>query len=103
MTAAADLIRATQPEPIHLGMVLGSGLGGMADELEEATTFPFEDLPGFPLSTVTGHAGALTIGRLEGVPIAILSGRKHYYKPATPPRCASPWRHSRPWAPTSSS
>ena len=80
MTEAADLIRKTYPDPIHMGMVLGSGLGDMADELEDATTFPFTDLPGFPVSTVTGHAGALTVGRLEGVSVAILSGRKHYYE-----------------------
>ncbi|MEM8752197.1 MAG: purine-nucleoside phosphorylase [Pseudomonadota bacterium] len=63
-----------------MGLVLGSGLGAMADELEDADRFPFEDLPGFPVSGVTGHAGALTVGRLEGVEVAILSGRKHYYE-----------------------
>lgn len=80
MTEAADLVRASMPDPIALGMILGSGLGGMADELEDAVRFPFEDLPGFPVSGVTGHAGALTVGRLMGVPVAILSGRKHYYE-----------------------
>ncbi len=80
MTEAANLIRARYPEPIRMGMVLGSGLGGMADELEGATTFDFADLPGFPISSVTGHAGALTVGRLQGVSVAILSGRKHYYE-----------------------
>ncbi|MEM7268580.1 MAG: purine-nucleoside phosphorylase [Pseudomonadota bacterium] len=80
MTEAAEIIRAAAPGGIRLGMVLGSGLGGMAEELTEATRFDFADLPGFPVSGVTGHAGALTVGLLEGTPAAILSGRKHYYE-----------------------
>lgn len=80
MTAAADLIRAAHPEAPRIAMVLGSGLGAMAEELEGATRFDFADLPGFPVSGVTGHAGALTCGRLAGAPVAMLSGRKHYYE-----------------------
>ena len=80
MTEAAEIIRAAHQEPIRLGFILGSGLGGMAEELEDATHFGFGDLPGFPVSGVTGHAGALTLGRLEGTPVAMLSGRKHYYE-----------------------
>ncbi|MEM7546321.1 MAG: purine-nucleoside phosphorylase [Pseudomonadota bacterium] len=80
MTAAADIIRPALTGPVVLGMILGSGLGGMAEELENATRFAFEDLPGFPVSGVTGHAGALTVGHLGGVQVAILSGRKHYYE-----------------------
>lgn len=80
MTEAADLIRKTTDEPIRIAMILGSGLGGMAEELEGAHSFAFEDLPGFPASGVTGHAGALSVGRLAGTPVAILSGRKHYYE-----------------------
>lgn len=80
MTAAADLIRAKARTPARIGLILGSGLGAMAEELEGATRFDFRDLPGFPASGVSGHAGALTLGRLEGVEVAILSGRKHYYE-----------------------
>lgn len=80
MTAAAEIVRAAAPAPIRFGMVLGSGLGGLAEEMTEATRFDFADLPGFPVSGVSGHAGALTVGRLQGVPVAILSGRKHYYE-----------------------
>ena len=80
MTQAADIIRARHPGPIRIAMILGSGLGGMAEELSDAITFSFEDLPGFPVSGVTGHAGALSVGNLSGVPVAILSGRKHYYE-----------------------
>lgn len=80
MTTAAEIIRRAFPTPVHIGMVLGSGLGGMAEELSDAVSFDFADLPGFPQSGVTGHAGALTVGWLEGTPVAILSGRKHYYE-----------------------
>ena len=80
MSAAAEAIRAATPLRPRLAFVLGSGLGGMAEELEEAARFAFADLPGFPVSTVSGHEGALTLGRLEGVPVAMLSGRKHYYE-----------------------
>ena len=80
MTEAADLIRAAAPEPIRMGMVLGSGLGGLAEELTDPVAFPFDQLPGFPVSTVSGHAGALTVGRLRGTQVAVLSGRKHYYE-----------------------
>ncbi len=80
MTAAADLIRSVTDQPVKLGMILGSGLGGMADELEAAQRFAFEDLPDFPVSGVSGHAGSVTLGYLEGVGVAILSGRSHYYE-----------------------
>ncbi len=80
MTEAANIIRAVCPDPIRMGLILGSGLGGMAEELTDATRFSFEDLPGFPVSGVTGHAGTLTIGRLQATQVAILSGRKHYYE-----------------------
>ena len=80
MTEAAETIRGATPEPIRMGMILGSGLGGLAEELTDATTFPFADLPGFPVSSVSGHAGQVSIGRLEGTRVAILSGRKHYYE-----------------------
>ncbi|MGB0854709.1 MAG: purine-nucleoside phosphorylase [Pikeienuella sp.] len=80
MTQAANLIQERFSKPVQIAMILGSGLGGMADELEDAVTFSFEDLPGFPVSGVTGHAGALSLGTLGGTTVAILSGRKHYYE-----------------------
>ena len=81
MTRAAEIIadRAGRA-PVRLGLVLGSGLGALADELEDATVFPFEELPEFPVSGVSGHAGALVIGELESVRVALLSGRAHYYE-----------------------
>ncbi|MFN3259808.1 MAG: purine-nucleoside phosphorylase [Pikeienuella sp.] len=80
MSAAEEIIRAATPLRPRLAFVLGSGLGGMAEELEEPARFPFSALPGFPVSTVSGHAGALTLGMLEGVPVAMVAGRKHFYE-----------------------
>ena len=57
--------------------MLGSGLGALADELSEAVTIRYSDLPGFRVGTVSGHAGALTLGRLDGVPVACFRGRSH--------------------------
>lgn len=61
-------------------IVLGSGLGGLADAVEDAARLSFLDLPGFPRSGVSGHAGELVLGRLAGRPVAVLSGRAHYYE-----------------------
>lgn len=78
---AADAIRARAgSEPVALGIVLGSGLGGLAAEVEEAVTVPYADLPGFPGAGVTGHAGALVVGWLAGARVALLAGRSHYYE-----------------------
>jgi xanthosine phosphorylase len=76
--------RAPEHRP-QVGLVLGSGLGGLADEVEDAVAFAFEELPGFPPPTVAGHAGRLVLGRLEGVEVACLQGRVHLYEghPAT--------------------
>jgi purine-nucleoside phosphorylase len=61
-------------------LVLGSGLGGLADEVEGALRVPYAELPGFPRSGVTGHAGQLVAGLLAGTPVLILAGRAHYYE-----------------------
>jgi len=63
-----------------VGIVLGSGLGPLADAIEEAISIPYEDLPGFPRLSVQGHTGLLTLGYLQGVPIACLQGRSHFYE-----------------------
>ncbi|MGE3307874.1 MAG: purine-nucleoside phosphorylase, partial [Rhizobiaceae bacterium] len=63
-----------------IAMVLGSGLGGLVDEITDAVRVPYGDLPGFPQSGVTGHAGQLVAGNFAGVPVAILAGRAHYYE-----------------------
>lgn len=63
-----------------IAIVLGSGLGAMAAEATDATIIPYADIPHFPRSTAPGHAGTLAVGRLEGVPVAMLSGRAHLYE-----------------------
>lgn len=63
-----------------VALVLGSGLGGFADALQDATTIPYRDLPGMPPVGVSGHAGELRLGHLGGVPVALLCGRAHLYE-----------------------
>ena len=78
---AADVLREQAPgfRP-RLGIVLGSGLGGLADALEEAVAVPYADIPGFPPSTVAGHAGRFVLGTLDGVSVACMQGRFHLYE-----------------------
>ena len=64
----------------QLGLVLGSGLGAFAKSLTGATAIPYEEIPYFPRSTAIGHRGELVIGSAEGVPIAVMNGRVHYYE-----------------------
>lgn len=62
------------------GLVLGSGLGVLADEIKNPVVLKYEDIPGFPVSTVEGHAGQLVFGELEGMQVAAMQGRFHYYE-----------------------
>jgi purine-nucleoside phosphorylase len=62
------------------GIVLGSGLGGLAEDLDEAVAIPFADLPGWPAATAPGHVGRLLLGRLGGTPVVMLQGRFHVYE-----------------------
>jgi purine-nucleoside phosphorylase len=73
----------TEHRPV-VGIVLGSGLGALADGVESAAVIPFDQIPEFPTPTVPGHAGRLVVGRLGGTPVAILQGRSHLYEGATP-------------------
>ena len=68
----------------RLGIVLGSGLGGLAEVVEDVTAIPFSELPGWPAASAPGHAGRLLLGRLEGVPVACLQGRLHMYEGHSP-------------------
>jgi len=78
--ALADTIRdRAGSEPVALGLVLGSGLGELADAVD-GVRIPYAELPGFPGSGVSGHAAELTIGTLEGVRVAVFGGREHYYE-----------------------
>lgn len=78
--AAADFVRGqTSLEP-RVGIVLGSGLGPLADDVLDATTIRYSDIPNFPELTVQGHKGNLILGTIRGCPVAVLQGRKHYYE-----------------------
>ncbi|EKF19200.1 purine-nucleoside phosphorylase [Nitratireductor pacificus] len=68
----------------RLGLVLGSGLGGLVDEVEDPVRVPYANLPGFPRSGVTGHAGEIVAGTLAGTPVVMLAGRAHYYEHGDP-------------------
>ena len=87
----AGLIREWAPgaRP-KTAIVLGTGLGSLADEVEDAVRLSYLDLPGFPRSGVSGHAGDLVIGRLAGHEVAVLSGRAHYYERGNPREMAVP-------------
>ena len=67
-----------------VGIVLGSGLGGLADDLEDAVAIPFAELPGWPTATAPGHVGRLLLGRLGGRPVVMLQGRFHMYEGLDP-------------------
>jgi xanthosine phosphorylase len=63
-----------------VAIILGSGLGGLAGQIEDPVTVAYQDLPGFPVLTVAGHVGELLAGKLNGVPVIVLKGRKHFYE-----------------------
>ena len=67
-----------------IGIILGSGLGGMADAIENPVVIPYEEIDGFPRSTVSGHAGRLVVGKLNGVDVLCMQGRVHFYEGHSP-------------------
>ncbi|MCR1898041.1 purine-nucleoside phosphorylase [Irregularibacter muris] len=75
-----DFIKKKTKIAPQLGLVLGSGLGEMAEELEDRTVIPYSEIPHFPVSTVSGHAGNLILGKLMGKSIVAMQGRFHYYE-----------------------
>lgn len=77
---AAEYVRRRLPVQPRIGMILGSGLGVLADDIEEAEEIEYGEIPGFPQSTVAGHAGKLVSGTLEDTPVLVFSGRFHYYE-----------------------
>ena len=89
---AADVIMARTSHRPKVGLVLGSGLGTLADELDDRVVIPYEDIPGWPTSTVHGHSGKLVLGTLEGVPVVCQQGRAHYYEGYTPQQIVFPIR-----------
>lgn len=77
---AAQAIRSKIKIQPVVGIILGSGLNGLADSVQDAVVIPYGDLPHFPVSTVEGHAGRFVIGLLEGKPVLVMQGRIHFYE-----------------------
>ena len=76
----SDLIQAQSAHRPKIGMILGSGLGLLADEVENADYVEYSQIPYWPESTVEGHSGQLVIGNLEGQSVVVMQGRAHYYE-----------------------
>ena len=88
-TVAADAVAAIRSiggvdETPRLGLILGSGMGKVAEAIEVTAEIPFEDIPGFPRSTVSGHEGKFILGTFNGMPVACLQGRVHLYEGIDP-------------------
>ncbi|HET7182257.1 MAG TPA: purine-nucleoside phosphorylase [Candidatus Limnocylindrales bacterium] len=84
LDALAAAVRARTGLVPELGIVLGSGLGGLADDVEDAVAIPFAELPGWPAATAPGHVGRLILGTLAGRPVVMLQGRFHLYEGNAP-------------------
>ncbi|SMF09928.1 purine-nucleoside phosphorylase [Paenibacillus barengoltzii] len=89
---AADYIRSRSGLTPKVGLILGSGLGVLADHIEEPVSINYSDIPFFPQSTVEGHAGELLIGTVQGTPVMLMKGRFHMYEGYGPEMTAFPVR-----------
>jgi purine-nucleoside phosphorylase len=78
--SAAAYIRTQTPLKPTLGIILGSGLGNFASQVQSPTTISYSDIPNWPLSTVVGHSGKLILGTIGGIPVAVMQGRVHAYE-----------------------
>ncbi|MBV8087713.1 MAG: purine-nucleoside phosphorylase, partial [Chloroflexi bacterium] len=87
--AAAAVEARTQLRP-SIGLILGSGLGGLAERVASPTVVPYSDIPGFPTSSVEGHANRLVLGTLAGVPVVAMQGRAHLYEGYSPQEVVFP-------------
>jgi len=89
---AADYIRRQTRHQPQIGLILGSGLSPLAEEVEEADILPYAEIPQFPVSTIEGHAGRLVLGRLSGQPVMVMQGRTHFYEGYSMQRITLPIR-----------
>lgn len=89
---ATEAIQARINIEPEVGMILGSGLGDLANSVEEAVVIPNHQIPGWPISTVEGHIGQLVFGVLEGVKVLVLQGRTHFYEGSSLDRITLPVR-----------
>jgi purine-nucleoside phosphorylase len=85
--AVARIRDETGIEP-RVGLVLGSGLGGLVNDVEDRVEIPYSEIPDWPVSTAIGHAGKLVLGTLAGVPVAVMCGRAHLYEGISADRVA---------------
>src|SRR5258708_13085698 len=89
MSAASDFIAARIKVKPRVAVVLGSGLGAFSDSIGDRTEMHYSEIPGWPRSTALGHAGKLVMGKVDGVHVAVLSGRAHLYEGYTPEQSVS--------------
>jgi purine-nucleoside phosphorylase len=89
---AADSIRARSAHRPTVGLVLGSGLNPLAEQVSQADVIPYEEIPHFPTATVEGHEGRLVLGQLAGMSVLVMQGRAHYYEGYSMQRLTLPVR-----------
>ena len=89
---AADFIRGRTDHEPTIGLILGTGLNPLAEEVRRADVIPYGEIPHFPVSTIEGHVGRLVIGELGGQQILVMQGRAHYYEGYSPAHAALPIR-----------
>ncbi len=95
--AAVGAIAAKTKRKPKIAVILGSGLGGLATEVQDATRIPYPEIPGFKRSTAPGHAGELVVGTLSGKDVAVMNGRMHYYEGYDITEVVFPVRVFRAW------
>jgi purine-nucleoside phosphorylase len=88
----AQIIQQKIKSQLRIGLILGTGLGGLAQAIQNATIIPYRELPDWPVSTVMGHTGQLVIGELEGQSVLAMQGRIHYYEGYTMQQVTMPVR-----------
>ena len=89
---AAQQVEKQSTHKPRVGLILGSGLGSLAEAIKDAVSIPYKEIPGWPISTVQGHVGRLLLGNLENVPVVVMQGRTHYYEGYDMPRLGLPVR-----------
>jgi purine-nucleoside phosphorylase len=93
--AASGAIRTRSKLKPRVAVILGTGLGALAEDIDTETSIPYEEIPDFPISTVEGHSGRLLLGHLSGQPVVAMQGRFHRYEGYTLPQVAFPVRAMR--------
>ena len=92
LLACRDFVRTKTDFQPEIALVLGSGLGAFADRIDVTAAIDYADIPGFPVSTVAGHAGRFVFGTCDGVKVAVMQGRVHMYEGYTPQEAVLPIR-----------